>query len=466
MDVKLADRVRAIVTTGGLVPPPRSPSPVASADALERILGGRWRHEPRGSCFVVERRLEAATRHGSQTIGDLASRLRAAAPEAPLLAAGAPAGPPFVFFDLETTGLSGGAGTYAFLIGCAWFDDEDGFVTRQYVLARIGDERSLLLAVDHELERAGGLISFNGKSFDAPVLETRYLFHRLDWMSARRPHLDVLHLARRFWGRGAGAPSGGEREDASCSLQALEREVLGAHREGDVPGCEIPDRYFRFLRGGDPGLLAPVLQHNHLDLLSLAGLTARLLHLAQAGPQGAADAREALGLGRMYARAGLDTRARAAYAHAITMARCGAAPALTGTSMFYGAGPHSSERGGPTPARPRAGVPVEIDALRLLALAFRRARQFDNAAECWRTLLDVQGCPRHIVREAAEALAIHLEHRVRDLTAARRFALLCLECGARSAHGEWIRGDAAQYRLARIERKLDNEAGSVRLELD
>ena len=89
-----------------------------------------------------------------------------------------------MFFDLETTGLSGGAGTLAFLVGCGWFDDDGGFVTRQFLLARHADERALLEAVAAELARAGALVSFNGKSFDAPLLETRYLFHRLDWSAA------------------------------------------------------------------------------------------------------------------------------------------------------------------------------------------------------------------------------------------------------------------------------------------
>ncbi len=112
--------------------------------------------------------------------------------EAVLFAAGAPR-VPFVFFDLETTGLSGGAGTLAFLVGCAWFEPDGGFRTRQFLLTRYADERSLLESVAAEFARAGALVSFNGKSFDAPLLETRYLFHRLPWAGAGMPHVDVLH---------------------------------------------------------------------------------------------------------------------------------------------------------------------------------------------------------------------------------------------------------------------------------
>ena len=182
-----------------------------------------------------------------------------------------------------------------------------------------------------------------------------------------------------------------------------------------MPGFEIPARYFQFVRSGDARPLAAVLEHNRLDLLSLAGLTARLFHLIAAGHGEARDAREALALGRVYARAGLDGRARAALAAAADAAR----------------------------------GPLRIDALRALALAWRRARRFDAAADCWRQLLDERGCPPQVAREATEALAIHHEHRVRDLAAARAFALRTLEADGRP---RWAR--AAEHRLARIERKM------------
>ncbi len=334
-----------------------------------------------------------------------------------------------MFFDLETTGLSGGAGTQAFLVGCGWFDADSGFVTRQFILTRYADERPLLETVSGELARAGALVTFNGKSFDAPVLETRYLFHRLAWTAGGLPHVDVLHPARQFWKRRGQIP------EAPCSLVALEREVLGIRRTGDVPGFEVPGRYFHFVRTGDAGPLAAVLEHNRRDLLSLAALTARLFHIARAGAEAARDAREAMALGRVYARAGFDDRACAAYTHALERCR--------------------SPRG--------AFDPVRIDVLRLLALARRRARLYEEAAACWRELLDVRGCPPVIARVATEALAIHHEHRLRDLPAARLFALRSLERveGIRSG---WTA--AVQHRLTRIERKmvrLKSEVGSLGL---
>jgi uncharacterized protein len=188
-----------------------------------------------------------------------------------------------------------------------------------------------------------------------------------------------------------------------------------------VPGFEIPGRYFQFIRSGDGGPLRAILEHNRLDLLTLASLTARLLHLTRTGPNGACDAREALGLGHVYARAGFEERARTAYRHAIDRCR--------------------SPRG--------AFDPIRIHALRMLALAWRRAREFEKAAACWSELLDIRGCPPQLEREATAALAIHHEHRRRDLSSAKAFALRSLDSGMQPA---WR--DAARHRLARLERKM------------
>ncbi len=429
-----ADRIRGIVAprvgadpgvgpaAGGHLGPPLLESHVD----LAAVLDGAWR----GGCFVEERRWEPAAQHGRVRIGELASQLDQSSAEAPMFTGGnggAPARPPFVFFDLDTTGLSGGAGTLAFLVGCGWFETDGAFVTRQFLLARHADERPLLDTVAGELSRAGALVSFNGKSFDAPLLESRFQYHRLPWIGGATPHIDVLHPARRFWKDGDG-----------CSLQALERQLLGVRRVGDVPGFEIPARYFQFVRSGDARPLAAVLEHNRLDLLTLAALTARLLQTTRSGPGAAADPREALALGHVYARAdrhaqgvvgastggAFEDRAMAAYRRALERCR--------------------SPRG--------AYDPVRIDALRALALTCRRARRHDEAASCWSELIATRGCPAPIAREATEALAIHHEHRRRDLTAAKAFALLSLESGVGGAWTESVR-----HRLSRIEKKMEGE---------
>jgi uncharacterized protein YprB with RNaseH-like and TPR domain len=431
----LADRIRGIVAPSGVARAGDVAQRSSLADAgvnacaasnLEELLGGAWLD----GTFVVDRRWDRSALHGRERIGALAERLERSGAEAALFTGGAPVRPPFVFFDLETTGLSGGAGTLAFLVGCGWFDAAGAFVTRQFLLVRHADERMLLEAVAAALRRAGVLVSFNGKSFDAPLLEGRYLFHRLAWTGREMAHVDLLHPARRFWKRGSELV---RPDDSSCSLQALEKQLVGLRRRGDVPGFEIPGRYFTFVRSGDAAPLETVLEHNRLDLLTLAALTARLLHLTRSGPDAIGDPREALALGHVYARGGFEERARASFQRAIDRCR--------------------SPRG--------AYDPIRIDALRALALACRRARQHEQAARLWSELLETRGCPPPVVREATEALAIHHEHRLRDLVAAKRFALGSLAALKEGPRPSYV--EATRHRLARIERKMDGLAQNGQL---
>jgi uncharacterized protein YprB with RNaseH-like and TPR domain len=400
---------------------------VRQGGRLEQILGGEWHVTGQAKSFVVRRRFDPLTVHGNGRVGKIAERLAASQSSASLLTSGAVPRVPFVFFDLETTGLSGGAGTHAFLVGCGWFENDGAFVVEQHLMTDFATERNMLTVVAEGLAGAGALVTFNGKSFDAPVIETRYLFHRLSSPCGQIAHVDVLHPARRFWG---GDPVLG------CSLVALERQLLGARRIGDVPGFEIPARYFHFIRSGDAQPLADVLEHNRLDLLSLAGVTARLLTLVHDGPGATSDVREALALGRVYERAS-DERAPCAYERALELAT----QAAHGVSLRRSSSDWAGTRQG-----------IQAEALRSLAVMLRRQRRFNEAAERWRLLLEVPGCPSQMRREATEALAIHHEHRDRDLAAAKMFALKSLETGAGPA---W--GDAVRHRLARIERKMVSE---------
>jgi uncharacterized protein YprB with RNaseH-like and TPR domain len=455
--VNLTDRVRGVLKSGSssgaavTAPLPAGVDRERSAGALERDLSGEWRTRGDCRCFVVERTVDGDAAHGRMRVRDIARRLSDRQEYMPLLTGGAPCRWPCIFFDLETTGLSGGAGTYAFLVGCASFTEGGSFASRQFLLTTPGDERAMLQAISSEFDAAGALVSFNGKSFDVPILETRYLFHRLEWAGGKITHLDALHHSRQFWGepmrsvraaadirepwslgsRGAGVPLAAPR--SNCSLTALEEQVLGAARRDDVAGCEVPARYFQFLRTGNARPLTAVLEHNRLDLLSLAGLTAKLLELVAVGPSGTRDAKEAFALGRVYRRAGLDRRAQEAFAHAFDLADSG------GSSVPRGA--------------------VRVGALYALALGDRRARRHADAAARWRALLELPDCPSHLVREAAEALAIHHEHRVGDLPVARSFALRSLE---REASAGWR--EAVRRRLTRLDRKIEGTIGRTAID--
>lgn len=167
-----------------------------------------------------------------------------------------------VFLDTETTGLGMGAGTYVFLIGAGFLDGDD-FCVRQYFLSGPGHEASLLTALTAFLSVFPAIVTFNGKAFDWPLLESRFLRYRRRPPLDDPPHLDLIHPARRLW----------KRRLESCALSSLEREILAVRRTGeDVPGFEIPYRYFLYQRSGDGTALAGVFYHNLLDILSLAAL--------------------------------------------------------------------------------------------------------------------------------------------------------------------------------------------------
>jgi hypothetical protein len=300
---------------------------------------------------------------------------------------------------------------------------------RQFLLPGFQHERALLAMVAEWSASTGTLVTFNGRTFDVPLIETRYLLHRLAFPLGELPHLDMLHPARGLW-KQRPTIAGPALDDESCRLSVLERHLAGYHRVGDVPGFEIPSRYFRFVRAGDAHGLEAVLEHNRIDLISLALVTARAIALITHGPDAAQHPREALGLGRLYERSGARDDAEASYAHASALA-----------------------------ARVGREADVRAEALRRLALCRRRAGRMREAAAAWEELVALPGCPMALRREAREALAIHHEHRSRDLQTAR---LLVLDVLADNACGRTR--DAAQYRLQRLERKLDAQTPSLLLD--
>jgi uncharacterized protein YprB with RNaseH-like and TPR domain len=191
-----------------------------------------------------------------------------------------------VFLDTETTGLAGGAGTLAFLVGIGRLDG-DTFCVRQFLMRDFSEEASVLHAVAEELRQANLLVTYNGKAYDEPLLASRYVLARVPPPFGRIPHLDLLYSARRLW----------KLRFESCRLVELEAQILGHVRQGDVPGSLIPQVYFDFLRTQRPGRLNAVLHHNALDILSLAALTA-ILPGKFSNTATASHAAEMVGLGR------------------------------------------------------------------------------------------------------------------------------------------------------------------------
>ena len=196
-----------------------------------------------------------------------------------------------LYLDTETTGLAGGTGTVAFLVGLARFED-GALCLEQLIVPQLGGETPVLARLAERLAAASCVITYNGKSFDWPLLRTRFVLSRLP-VPELPPHIDLLHVSRRLW----------KPRLPSVRLAEIEREILRFEREDDLPGSEIPARYFAFLRGGSPEQLVPVLEHNQNDLIALSALLGAVQEqFERARPL--SDPRDALSFGRLALAAG------------------------------------------------------------------------------------------------------------------------------------------------------------------
>ncbi len=335
--------------------------------------------------------------------------LRLLAPEAPDCVADSRQ---WLFLDTETTGLAGGTGTYPFLVGIAWWD-AGGLEVEQFFMREHSEEHSLLVALAERMAERRVLVTFNGKSFDWPLLETRYRMTRAIKPPAPRAHLDFLHPARNLWRLRLG----------SVRLAELEKHVLGWNRGADVMSELIPQIYFNYLRGGPPEPLVPIFHHNQMDLRGLAGLARRVLSLLGNPETHGQDPLELFGVSRICERRGETARARKLYERSIARE-----------------------------------LPPETDraARRSLARIAKREGDHEFACGLWEELL---GNSREGF-EAYEQLAIHYEHRARE---PYRAAALARKALAELRHANRLgtiaprayreRRACFERRLARLERK-------------
>jgi len=274
---------------------------------LELVLTGGEVETRFGRHFETEKLYEHHRHHGSADIGALAELphdLLERISDGSVLNV-----PPeeWAFLDTETTGLAGGSGTYAFLTGVGRITRE-GFRVRQFFMRDYGEEASVLDAVSRHLEPFRVLITYNGRAFDQPLLETRYRMNRARPPFARMQHLDLLFGARRLW----------KLRFESCRLVDLENQVLGVERQGDLPGALIPYVYFEYLRTQLAARLLPVFHHNATDILTLACLTG-IVPFAFKDPNSmpARHAAEMLGLARWLRQAGDGERALQLFRRAV-----------------------------------------------------------------------------------------------------------------------------------------------------
>src|SRR5579863_5959441 len=284
-------------------------SPRVAPCLIEEIVSGEVVETSFGAHFETERLYERYRRHGSVAIADLADL-----PESLLaaLSEGAIAQSPpkrWAFLDTETTGLAGGTGTYAFLIGVGSISD-DGFRVRQFFMRDYSEEASVLASLGEHLAKFDVLITYNGKAFDQPLLETRYRMVRARPPFSRMEHLDLLFGARRLW----------KLRLDSCRLVDLENRVLGVERQGDLPGEMIPYYYFEYLRMQQAFRLVPIFHHNAIDIVSLACLTA-IVPAAFGSPDGTLfrHGADLIGLARWLLAAGRDEEALGLYRRAVDL---------------------------------------------------------------------------------------------------------------------------------------------------
>ncbi len=260
----LSDRLRSLGVKVGVSE--ITSTPKVEKYTIERVLPGTYVNTNQGQTYVVQQDYPVDFQHGKQTL-----RI-----DSPLLVIEKWAREPglhtletesFAFLDTETSGLAGGTGTFAFLVGAGRFE-RDHFHLAQFFLRDPSEEGALLLALEEFLAPCKALVSFNGKSFDAPLLNTRYAL--AGWKSplVDMQHVDLLHLARRLW----------RDRLPSRTLGNLEVQILGTSRsEEEVPGWMIPQMYFDYLRSGDAREMKNVFYHNAMDVVSLAAL---LKHVA------------------------------------------------------------------------------------------------------------------------------------------------------------------------------------------
>lgn len=310
-----------------------------------------------------------------------------------------------LFLDIETTGLAGGTGTWAFLIGAGWFDGGNFFL-RQYFLRRPAEERAVLSHLALQAEKYPLMVSFNGKQFDLPLVKTRQMlsgFKPLEPML----HLDLLQCARVLW----------RKRLASRSLKSLEESLFNLKREDDIPGAEIPAVYFNYLRKGETGLLKKVFHHNTLDILSMVTLL-ELIYSITSGKREKHPA-ESLALGCLYLQKGLEEKGIACLVEA---------------------------------SKSKAHNLAEEAALKL-ALHFKRRGRWEEALSIWKETVE----KNQMNIEARVEMAKYYEHRQRNFQVALSLTERALQAATtKRGTGEIAEKDileALQHRRRRLLRR-------------
>lgn len=404
----LTDKLRALGVD--VEPLEQRTEPKPSRHPIEEVVPGRFVSTPHGPVFRAEQRHVAASGHGC-------SSLHVSAPMATIAAwAGderlnetSPLR--FAFLDAETTGLARGAGTYAFMVGVGMYDGAS-FQLSQLFLRDPSEEPALLAALEDLLAPCEALVTFNGKTFDLPLLRTRYIASGQAFPFAGLPHLDLLALARRLW----------RSRLPSRALGCLEREVLALSRSAeDVEGWMIPELYFDYLRDGDARPLSAIFYHNAVDVLSMAALLSYAAALLADPLSSAAPAPDLADMARLFENLGHHELAGQLYRRAL-------------------AGELADD--------------VRSRVIRHWSLMAKRLDDLGTAMELWHIAASDGEIYAHV--ELAKAY----EHRLHNYEGARFWAQLALDRISELDYPQAERPRWAEqltHRLARLDRKTKNE---------
>lgn len=399
----ITNKLNSIFKKASEIPQPK----VEPRYEIDDVVDGAYLSTDLGDVFVAEQHFHADYLHGSapilsslplSLISQWANDPRIA--ELPLSA--------FAFLDTETSGIMGGTGTYAFLVGVGRFINGQ-FVLRQFFMRDPSEEPALLEGLAHFLAPAKALVTFNGKAFDAPLLTTRYTLHRIPVPYKNYAHLDLLPLARRLW----------RDRLESRALKYLEQHVLGMNRTSDeVPGYEIPWLYFDYLRARDARPLVGVFYHNAMDVVAMAALLTHMNEVMTSPYEGRVEhGIDFIALGKLLEDLGHWEEAARLFEHGLE---------LHLTEQDFGL------------------------AVKRLSILQKRRGDFEEAVRLWERAAAKGHIYAHI------EIAKYYEHKRRDVKSAIQWTRSALEHVKEADLAAYERKywlDEITHRLARLERK-------------
>jgi uncharacterized protein YprB with RNaseH-like and TPR domain len=379
---------------------------------IEKVIDGEFWQTSFGDVFVVETNYKAEFLRGTIKIK----------PDSPIDLLATYAGAPeiaeynieqFAFMDSETTGLGLGTGVYTFMVGIGRFEG-DNFRLAQFFLREPGEELAQLAAIAKFLDPCDVWVSFNGKSFDIPLLNNRYIMHRLPAPLQSAAHIDLLHLARRLW----------KRRLPRRTLADLEVKILGASRsQQDTPGWIIPDLYFDYLQSGDARPLLGIFYHNEMDVVSLAALLACISEMIANPLDGRVEhGLDLLAIGKLYADLGYQKKAIKIYQQGINYED------LDST--------------------------VYLQAIKELSFLHKKQAESKKACALWERAAENKEIYAHV------ELAKYYEHHLKDYSTAIFWTHNAIEIVLSNTFPTYERGHLLpelKHRLARLERKMKNK---------